>query len=50
MLNTLSGVVIFLNAWILPKIRNWLKQRNQENNKTSYISSSELTSQHMKKQ
>ena len=49
-LNTLSGVVIFLNVWILPKIRDWLKKRNPENNKSSYISSSELkSSQHMKK-
>ena len=51
MLNTLSGVVIFLNVWILPKIREYLKKRNPERSATdrSYFSSNELISQHMKK-
>ena len=50
MMNTLSGVVIFLHVWILPKIRDCLKNRNPEISPTdrSY-SSSELLSQQLRK-
>ena len=51
-LNTLSGVVIFLDVWIIPKIKECLKKKNQENSTTgkTYVSSGELFDQHTKSQ